>query len=657
MYGGRRRLVPLVLVEALEERLTPALMVTNTLDSGTGSLRQAILDANAAPGPDTITFDPVFFATPRTITITAAPPQIGGPLTIIGPGSSLLTVQRNGAGIEPSRHAFDSVATALSMSGMTVTGGTVGGAGGGLSAVGITPNVTLDDMVFTGNTANELGEAIYLGNGATLTIRNSVISNNSAYGGGGIYFFSGGALVMENCTVTGNRSTVSTGGGGGGIYFAGAATASPPPGFTPGTLLIRGSTIDHNTSATVGGGVMVDGLAGTLLVQNSTISGNTAATSGGGIAGTGGSGAITVQNSTITANTANGTATASLTGGGGVSRTSTFNNSITIVNSIVSGNTNANAPDIRTDPFTTTHVNFSAIGSGTGFTLAADSGSNLPLGANLKLEPLAANGGPTLTHAMQATSPLINAGSNAATPAQLTTDQRGTGFPRIVGAAVDIGAFERDAGPPVAASPQFIYLTAPQSLRFTFTENVGQSLGVSDLLLKNLTTGASVPGTALALSYDTTGDVATFKFPGYPYGALPDGNYRATLIASGVTNASGTPMTADFTFDFFFLNADANHDRSVGFADLVALAQNYGSISGATYAKGDFNYDGKIDFADLVMLAQRYGTTLAAPALAVPETIAPAAPARASWATKNLFSLQAVKRPPAKVVKSAVRRR
>ena len=618
MHGGRRKPIPRVsVVEALEERLTLSFTVMNTADTGAGSLRQAILDANMAPGADTITFDPVFFSVPRTITIASTPAQIGAPLTIIGPGSSLLTVQRNGAGIEPGRHAFDSVASSLTMSGMTVTGGSVGGAGGGLSAVGVTPNVTLDDMVFTGNTANGFGGAIYLGNGATLTIRNSVISNNTANGGGGIYFFSGGAMVMENCTVTGNKSTVNTGGGGGGIYFAGTTTAAPPPGFTPGTLLIRDSTIDHNTSATVGGGVMVDGLIGTLQIQNSTISGNTAATSGGGIAGTGGTGAITVQNSTITANTANGTATASVTGGGGVFRASTLNNTLTIINSIVSGNTNPNASDIRTDAFTTTHVNYSAIGSGSGFTFASGSGNNLPLGANLMLEPLAANGGPTLTHAMQATSPLINAGSNASTPAELTTDQRGTGFPRVVGVAVDIGAFERDAGPPIVASAQFFYLTAPQSLRFTFSENVGPSLGVSDLLLKNLTTGATVPGAALALNYNTGGDVATFTFPGYPQGTLPDGNYRATLTASGVTNSTGTPIPADFIFDFFFLSGDANHDRKVDFSDLVIVAQNYNTTSGATFDKGDFNYDGKVDFADLVMLAQRYGTTLAAPA-AVP---------------------------------------
>jgi hypothetical protein len=250
---------------------------------------------------------------------------------------------------------------------------------------------------------------------------------------------------------------------------------------------------------------------------------------------------------------------------------------------------------------------------------------------------------------MQATSPLINAGSNAATPAQLTNDQRGAGFPRIVGAAVDIGAFERDAGPPVAASAQFIYLTAPQSLRFTFSENVGQSLGVPDLVLKNLTTGATVPAAALALSYNTNGDVATFTFPGYQFGALPDGNYHATLTASGITNSSGTPMPADFTFDFFFLQGDANHDRSVNFNDLVVVAQNYNTASGATFDKGDFTYDGKVDFNDLVILAQRYNTTLPAPA-SVPVSAPAAAPAPV------FSSSPRIAHPPAKP-KSPLRRR
>src|SRR4029450_1998813 len=54
---------------------------------------------------------------------------------------------------------------------------------------------------------------------------------------------------------------------------------------------------------------------------------------------------------------------------------------------------------------------------------------------------------------------------------------------------------------------------------------------------------------------------------------------------------------------------DADHDRSVGFKDLVALAQHY-NMTGMAFDKGDFNYDGKVDFGDLVILAQRYNTVL-----------------------------------------------
>ena len=52
---------------------------------------------------------------------------------------------------------------------------------------------------------------------------------------------------------------------------------------------------------------------------------------------------------------------------------------------------------------------------------------------------LADNGGPTMTHALGATSPAIDHGNNIA---GLNFDQRGVGFPRVAGAAVDIGAVE-----------------------------------------------------------------------------------------------------------------------------------------------------------------------------------------------------------------------
>jgi hypothetical protein len=60
---------------------------------------------------------------------------------------------------------------------------------------------------------------------------------------------------------------------------------------------------------------------------------------------------------------------------------------------------------------------------------------------NPYLASLSYNGGLTPTHALQPTSPCIDAGNNVA---GLSVDQRGPGFPRVIGANTDIGAFELD---------------------------------------------------------------------------------------------------------------------------------------------------------------------------------------------------------------------
>ena len=67
--------------------------VTNTNDTGAGSLRQAITDANANPGADTIAFN-ITGSGVHTIALASALPAITGPVTIDGylqPGSSANT--------------------------------------------------------------------------------------------------------------------------------------------------------------------------------------------------------------------------------------------------------------------------------------------------------------------------------------------------------------------------------------------------------------------------------------------------------------------------------------------------------------------------------------------------------------------------------------
>src|SRR5438876_10806688 len=120
--------------EALEGRICLAVFtVANTNDDiNSGSLRRAIIDANAAVGPDEIRFDPAVFSTPRTITIVSppTPPQIQGALTITGPGASLLTINRAGGRV------LESFAPTLAISGVTISGGS----GGGLRINGVSPD-------------------------------------------------------------------------------------------------------------------------------------------------------------------------------------------------------------------------------------------------------------------------------------------------------------------------------------------------------------------------------------------------------------------------------------------------------------------------------------------------------------------------------------
>lgn len=233
-------------------------IVTNSADSGVGSLRQAISDAASG---DTINFA----AGIATINLTSGELLIDKDLTINGPGPNLLTLQRSASATTNFRIfaiAANSPSNNVTISGLTITNGHTTSNGGGIRNFG---TLALTNATISGNSAGSYGGGIYnsmFNSGDTVTITNSTISGNSAVSGGGIY--NDGTVTITNSTISGNSAVSgdSGGGGGGGIdNYNGAVT-------------LTNSTIAANTADFSGGGI--DNYGGTVNAKSTIIALNTA---------------------------------------------------------------------------------------------------------------------------------------------------------------------------------------------------------------------------------------------------------------------------------------------------------------------------------------------------------------------------------------------
>jgi hypothetical protein len=190
-----RRFAPRI--DALEARaLLSNLVVTNTDDSGSGSLRQAIADAK---GGDTIAF--AHSLRGQTITLTSGELDITQSITIDGLGASNLAV--SGGGSSEVFNVASGVSVAIS--GLTITDG-ASYQGGGISNAG---TLALDGDVVTGNqsvgtetTYGGYGGGIY--NTGTLTLGNTAVTDNLASG----FFAQGGGIDNDMGTVTLHDSSV-----------------------------------------------------------------------------------------------------------------------------------------------------------------------------------------------------------------------------------------------------------------------------------------------------------------------------------------------------------------------------------------------------------------------------------------------------------------
>ena len=245
--------------------------------------------------------------------------------------------------------------------------------------------------------------------GITLNLDGMTISDGSeslgGSGGGGILNL--GTLNVTNSTFSRNNSAWY----GGGLYNNG------------GTLNVTNSTFSRN-GAQFGGGIFNRG--GTLNVTNSTFSSNSA-TYGGGIYN---HGILNVTNGTLARNSAS-------QDGGGIYTEITLN----LTNSIVALNTAPRGPDIFFHEYhiTASHNLIGDPAGGSGIT-HGQNGNIVNSAPQLGL--LADNGGPTMTMALLAGSPAIDAALSSSCPAR---DQRGVS--RSQGSGCDIGAFEREPEP------------------------------------------------------------------------------------------------------------------------------------------------------------------------------------------------------------------
>jgi hypothetical protein len=199
------------------------------------------------------------------------------------------------------------------------------------------------------------------------------------------------------------------------------------------------------------------------------------------------------------------------------------------------------------------------------------------------------------------------------------------------------------AVPPKVTASSFTFDALPHKLTFTFDQDVSASLTAADFFIRK--TDGTGQITPTLEPYDSVNNGITLTLPGI----TPDGRYVVTLSSAGITNATGGQLDGDndgaagpdFDFNFFFLAGDANHDASVDFNDLVALAQHYNTPAfGPTL--GDFNYDGDVDFNDLVTLAQRYNTSLPTAGLVASATSSPALATNTT--TRDLLSTFSRKR-------------
>jgi hypothetical protein len=354
----------------------------------------------------------------------------------------------------------------------------------------ITNNLTIDasalpnGIIIDGNHASRI---FNIGSGAAVTLNALVLTNGYTTNDWGGAIFNVGTLALNYCTLAGNSGDSS-------VY--GGAIANQGP------LTVLGCTFSSSSASFSGA---IDNRS-TCTLENSTFYGNVAFTGNGGAIDNSFSATLSVSQCTFSGNSASSL-------GGAIDN---YLSQVNITNTIASGNA---GQDIYNWSGSTIDAEGANIVPALG-----NAGTLVGGGTISSVDPLLGapgnNGGRTLTMMPQPGSPAIDAGVSILA-AGLLWDQRGPGYPRIVGKAVDIGAVEYQA--PVINSPSSVTFLAGLSNSFR--------LGATGAITPTIAVTGTFP---LGVNFTPPGTLSGTP----PYGS--DGAYTLTVTASNGISPNAT---------------------------------------------------------------------------------------------------------------------
>jgi hypothetical protein len=545
-----------IFFSALSQAAT--LTVTNTSDSGVGSLRAAVAQSNTTLESDTINF---------SIPTTSPNCTANGICTIKLTSGEL------------------SVLAASTAGSLTITNATGAGrlliSGNNQSRVFFVNNgatLTLDGVTITGGTGNAATNAYYDGYG------------------GGIYNKSG-TVMLTNSAISGNTATF-----GAAVYNY---------NWIRGSLTLVNSTISGNT-AFYGGGIYNN--YGVATLMNSTVSGNTAQANGGGFYNDYSS-VLNLINATVTRNRSSNAVCTDCAGG-------VFNynrdvpSTVNLLNTIIAENIVANAvaaSDFSGNVSPTSSNNIigsSQLTNGVSNGVNNNQVGNAILPVNPMLSPLGNYGGTTETHSLLSGSPATDKGNNCVLNAggcgngnlALVNDQRGANFSRQLGGSVDIGAVElAQSSGSYDVSGTIVYGTTPAGQTPKYVSGVtvfasgtsrvsAETDSAGSYMLRNLIAGGQyvvTPSKTGGVNGVTPFD-ATLVLRHVAAGG--NGTLTANQLLAADTNNSNsiTPFDATQILRFVAANGQTTTTGTTGNWKFISSARNYSSVTNSVAGE---NYD------------------------------------------------------------------